>query len=139
MTDPTQHDLAAIQSALRACLGEKADAYPEQTVTRFPHVASKLVELWGTASGERYLEELLVPDRSDRHGFPEDVASEIFRLSLIHGETLADSAERSAESAWSDPTEIQLRTNADALRKIADERAAARRQHGGAGEPTPES
>jgi hypothetical protein len=128
MPNSTTYDLVAIRAALLARLGEKANALPEQTLRLFPHVAARLTEVWGTPDGEHYLQDLLVCDRPDRHGFPDDVASELFRLSVIHSAVVEELAGGASGNAWGDPTEIQLRTNAEALQKIADERAAMRRQ-----------
>ncbi|MBK7898592.1 MAG: hypothetical protein KA603_12080 [Azonexus sp.] len=75
--------------ALRARLLEFLDgdeaAYPRLLEQQFPRIAAKVVELWGTAEFDHYLEGLMVSDRPDRQGFPPDVAMEIFRLSMVHG------------------------------------------------------
>lgn len=118
------HDPAAIRAALLARLGEQRAAYPDRTVALFPHIASRLAELWGTPDGEHYLHDLLVCDRSDRKGFPEDVAVEIFRLSVLHSISVAG---ESRSVGWADPTEVQLRSNGDALRRIAERSVATRR------------
>jgi hypothetical protein len=130
MPNSISYDTAALRTALVKCLAEKANAYPEQTVQRFPHIAAKLIEVWGTQDGEHYLQDLLVCDRSDRHGFPDEVASEIFRLSVIHSAVVEERDGKTSLNAWGDPTEIQLRTNTAALQKIAEEHAALRRQRG---------
>jgi hypothetical protein len=117
-------DPAVVRNTLLASLGDQSAAYPERTVALFPHIASRLSELWGTPDGEHYLHDLLVCDRSDRKGFPEDVAVEIFRLSVLHSVTVSGEG-RGAE--WGDPTEVQLRFNGDALRRIAERSVATRR------------
>jgi len=73
-----------LREKMLAHLGEKADAYPRQIELRFPHILARLVELWGKPEGDAYLNGLMVADRPGRKGFPEDAASELFRLSMIH-------------------------------------------------------
>jgi hypothetical protein len=79
------YDIPSLREKLLACLGEKADAYPRQIEQRFPHILAKLVSLWGKPEADAYLNGLMVADRADRQGFPADAASELFRLSMIHG------------------------------------------------------
>lgn len=130
MPNSISYDAAALRTSLLACLADQANAYPEQTVRQFPHIAARLIDVWGTPEGEHYLQDLLVCDRSDRHGFPDDVASEIFRLSVIHSGVVEEREGAAGGNTWGDPTEIQLRTNRDALRRIAEQSAMLRRQRG---------
>ncbi len=66
-------------------LGPHAKAYPNQIAQRFPHILEKLVCLWGQPEANGYLDSLMVMDRPNRQGFPAEVATEIFQLSMIHG------------------------------------------------------
>lgn len=118
-------DPVTTRNVLLERLGAQRGAFPDRTVALFPHIASRLAELWGTPEAERYLHDLLVCDRSDRKGFPEDVAVEIFRLSVLHSVALS---EDTGKSGWGDPTEIQLRANGDVLQRIAERSVASRRQ-----------
>ncbi len=58
--------------------------YPKKLEQQYPRVLSRIVELWYSVAIEDYLTKLLMDDRGDRHGFPPDVASELFTLSLVH-------------------------------------------------------
>jgi len=59
--------------------------YPHQLVARYPHVARHIESLWSNAEAMAdYFSELLLPSRSDRQGFPPDVAMEIMALSMAH-------------------------------------------------------
>lgn len=49
--------------------------------SRFPHIARELCALWKTDRIEIYLDSLLIDDRGDRIGFPEDVLDELMFLS----------------------------------------------------------
>ena len=85
MDDTGSFDIAALRERMLANLGGTADAYPHRIEQRFPRILARLVELWGRPEADAYLNGLLMADRADRQGFPDDVASELFRLSMIHG------------------------------------------------------
>lgn len=54
-------------------------------VEDYPHILSKLSELWGHAEVLAFLDGLVTSDREDvREGFPPDVVSEMFWLFEIH-------------------------------------------------------
>lgn len=98
MDNKDNFDIPSLRLKMLAHLGEKADAYPHQIEHRFPHILAKLVNLWGKPEADAYLNGLMVADRPDRHGFPADVASELFRLSMIHG-TLQP-AKPTSQAGW---------------------------------------
>jgi len=50
---------------------------------RFPHVATRIVDTWGTAAFPRYLRDLIMTARPNRRGFPEDVALELLLLEQV--------------------------------------------------------
>lgn len=85
MSGTGNQDIPSLRRRLRQQLAENASAYPSQLEQRFPQILARVVELWGTADLDHYLNSLMVADRADRQGFPADAAREIFRLSLIHG------------------------------------------------------
>jgi hypothetical protein len=93
MDDKNDCAIPVLHERMLAHLGGKADAYPSQLEQRFPRILAKLVEVWGRPEGDAYLNSLLVADRADRTGFPGDVASELFRLSMIHGALRAKDAQ----------------------------------------------
>lgn len=88
MDDKDGFDIPRLREQMLAHLGDKADAYPRQIEQRYPRILARLVDLWGKPAGDAYLNSLMVADRDDRQGFPDDVASELFRLSMIHGALL---------------------------------------------------
>jgi hypothetical protein len=54
---------------------------PNETASRFPRIANKLAACWkDPVQCRRYLEDLLLDRRGDRHGFPERVAIELAAL-----------------------------------------------------------
>ena len=71
---------------LHDLLGSHAEKFPHQLAARFPHIIERLVGYWGTTQMDPYFTELLVADgrRGHRQGFPPEVASEIFALSMLH-------------------------------------------------------
>ncbi|MDR0577268.1 MAG: hypothetical protein LBI87_06960 [Candidatus Accumulibacter sp.] len=84
MRNTDDYDIPVLRERMLAFLGGKADAYPHRTEERFPRILVRLIEVWGQPEGEAYLNDLLMTDRADRQGFPDDVASELFRLAMIH-------------------------------------------------------
>ncbi|MDR0378540.1 MAG: hypothetical protein LBI62_01090 [Candidatus Accumulibacter sp.] len=83
-TNKAAYDIPFLRQKMLAHLGKDADAYPHRLEAYFPHVLYKLIAVWGYPEADTYLSGLLVVDRSGRSGFPDDVASELFRLSAIH-------------------------------------------------------
>lgn len=84
-TSPEEFDIPALRAQLMAYLGEKnADYYPTQIERQFPRILAKIVAYWGKPALDAYLDELMLPERPGRRGFPAEVAMDIFRLSTIH-------------------------------------------------------
>lgn len=88
ITNPVRHwDIEALTAQMRQHLGHHhADAYPSELALGFPHILARIAALWGTKEMDDYFHSLMVSDRQNRQGFPAPVATEIFRLSMIHGE-----------------------------------------------------
>ena len=90
----------ATNEKLVRILGEGGGLYPKHTEEKYPRVAEKIANLWGTVGMSRYFNEILFDDRGDREGFPPEVMMELFALSNYHESTKPS---RSAiESAWAD-------------------------------------
>ena len=86
MGESTQtQDVAALRAALLAKMGSHADRYPQAIEQRFPRILARIAETWGTYELDHYLEELMLPERQERQGFPTDVATELFHLMNLHG------------------------------------------------------
>ena len=100
MDDIGNYDIQLLRKRMLASLGEKADAYPHRTEQRFPRILTRLADLWGQPEADAYLNDLLMPDRTDRQGFPDDVASELFHLSMIHDALRSE--ETPSQNGWSD-------------------------------------
>lgn len=61
-------------------LGNDTSLYPFKLAEQFPHIFSKLAELWDTDEIDQYLVTIVFDTRSDRRGFPKEVASELWKL-----------------------------------------------------------
>ena len=71
--------------------------YPHALATQFPHILSKMMELWNSLEFDRYLEQLMLDQRDhQRQGFPPDVADDIMRLSRINTEQREGKSGKSA-------------------------------------------
>ncbi len=80
-----EYDVPQLREQLLAHLGrDNADCYPSHLERLFPRILSKIVTYWGQAKLDAYLDELMVPERPGRKGFPGEVAMEIFRLATVH-------------------------------------------------------
>jgi ankyrin repeat protein len=73
--------------------------YPHQLEARYARVLDRIVELWGKPEMDAYFSELLLPERIDRQGFPPDVASEIFELSVAY-DAILKRAEEDNGDVW---------------------------------------
>lgn len=62
-----------------------SEFYPTELEALFPRILNEIVALWGKSELDVYLNGLMVTERTGRRGFPAVVASEILRLSTIHG------------------------------------------------------
>jgi hypothetical protein len=74
----------AMNQKMLELLGEHADKYPKHIEQDFPHVFSKLLELWGTSQMRGYLDDLMMSKRPGRLGFPDDAAAEVWALSSAY-------------------------------------------------------
>ena len=54
---------------------------------KYPHISSRLKLLWGSKECYNYFGNLLLDTRDgERQGFSNEVASSIYRLSVLHDE-----------------------------------------------------
>lgn len=81
---PESYDIPELKASLLSFLGDDSKVYPTQIENKFPRILAKIVSLWGKPGLDAYLSELMVSARPGRQGFPDDVAMEIFRLSMAH-------------------------------------------------------
>ena len=65
------------------CMAKKIE-FPEQLAKRYVRILQKINELWGLPATITYLDELIMPSRIDRQGFPPDVALELATLKQLH-------------------------------------------------------
>lgn len=69
---------------LLSILGGDTHHYPYALEKQYPRIFATLMLLWDTPEMEAYLTKLMVNERTDREGFPPNVAAEIVHLSLVH-------------------------------------------------------
>jgi hypothetical protein len=73
---------------LMRLMGHRKELHPVQLERGFPHILEKLMGLWGTSEFDALAGELLLNNRTDRTGFPPDVAVELFHLANLHKEQM---------------------------------------------------
>jgi hypothetical protein len=70
-----------IRARLLAQLGENyAHAYPKTVEESYPHVLEKIANLSNPLETERFFDDLLLTQRTDRHGFSVDAFGELLAL-----------------------------------------------------------
>lgn len=69
---------------LLSILGGDTYHYPYALEKQYPRIFATLMLLWDTPEIESYISKLMVSERTDREGFPPNVAAEIMHLSLVH-------------------------------------------------------
>jgi hypothetical protein len=99
-------DVPALRAQFLALLGEHAALYPQNVEKNFPRILAKLTENWGSSGLGTYLDSLVFNDREKRHGFPAEVATELFRLSNLH-QTLNPTLPVSG-TAWETTDDVEL-------------------------------
>lgn len=65
------------------CLTRRMD-FPQELAKQYVRILQKLNESWGLPSAMVYLDELIMPNRMDRQGFPPAVVHELISLKQLH-------------------------------------------------------
>jgi len=65
-------------------LNSSEQNYPHALEMQFPRVFEKIMALWDSAEFDAYVADLMTTTRTDRQGFPQQVASDIIYLSMVH-------------------------------------------------------
>ena len=65
-------------------LNNNEQNYPHALEKQFPRIFKRIMELWDSSEFDAYLAELMTTKRTDRQGFPQEVASDIIYLSMLH-------------------------------------------------------
>jgi hypothetical protein len=71
------------QRIIMDCQANKAE-FPEKLAKQFGRLLQKIDELWGSPAALQYLDELIMPARNDRLGFPVEIALELTALKQLH-------------------------------------------------------
>ena len=85
-------------------LGGKEDLYPKNLEKRYPRVVNRIADLWHSKEIDAYFTDLMTDTRDgSRHGFPSELASEIFSLSLVHAKLRSQKQQDAAVvNPWDD-------------------------------------
>ena len=91
---------------LAALLKGQEQKYPFALEARFTRVFNTIMRLWDAPEElQAYFEELMVDKRGGRQGFPEDVAHDIFVLSMVYDDFLRQPSQ--PEDPWASETAQQ--------------------------------
>ena len=90
----------------RSILGSACDEYyPHALESQFPRIFAHIIDSWGTPRLTEYFGELMLTSRSNRQGFPLEVASEIMQLYRLYHErglSVPDTASPATGWHWVD-------------------------------------
>ncbi len=82
------------------------ELYPLHLEEKYARVMNRIVELWDSREIDDYFSELMIDTRTDsggnRQGFPKEVASEIFALSMAHTKIRDRKQKTSSGNPWDD-------------------------------------
>ena len=87
-------------SKMAAILQKMPERYPFALEQKYERILNKITDLWDTPEIDDYFADLLMDERGDRQGFPQEVAREIVTLSKTH-----EMLKQQAVSEGSDPWE----------------------------------
>jgi uncharacterized protein len=73
-----------MDARLLRILNNREQNYPHALEKQYPRVFGQIMALWDSPEIDALFSELMVTKRSDRQGFPSDVASDIIYLSMVH-------------------------------------------------------
>ncbi|OGT04531.1 MAG: hypothetical protein A2Y51_01225 [Gallionellales bacterium RIFCSPLOWO2_02_60_31] len=73
-----------MNAKLLKILNNSEQNYPHALEKQFPHLFEKAMALWGLPEFDAYLADLMTTTRTNRQGFPREVASDIIYLSMLH-------------------------------------------------------
>ena len=76
--------LQIMNERLLKILNSREQNYPHALERQFPRIFEKVMSLWDSPEFDAYLAELMVTTRSNRQGFPQEVASDIIYLHMVH-------------------------------------------------------
>jgi hypothetical protein len=108
MDQPLPEEIPLLRERLLGLLAGQAKSYPTNLEERFPRILKNIVELWGSPEADAYFAELMLTERHDRRGFPEEVAMELFHLSTIHGALhLSDQSSGTGWAGIQDPEQFR--------------------------------
>jgi hypothetical protein len=86
-------------------LSGKTDFYPHMLEQQFPHLLEKIIQMWDSQEFDAHLNKLMLDNRDQRRqGFPPEVASEILRLSILHG----DQYVKAEPKSWIDTSDVAI-------------------------------
>ncbi|MEO6976586.1 MAG: ankyrin repeat domain-containing protein [Gallionella sp.] len=80
------------------------ELYPLNLEEKYARVLNRITELWDTGEIDDYFNELMIDTRGSdnaRQGFPKEVASEIFALSMVHTK-IRDEKQHASGNPWDD-------------------------------------
>lgn len=75
-------------------VGGDETKYPHRLEQDFSRIFEKVIELWGSAKLDEFLNGLFIDDKGGRQGFPPEVMREIFALSRLNDALLAVRAQQ---------------------------------------------
>ena len=82
--------LTELMTGVTRTMFAEDDEYKSGLEVGFPRVLQAIESLWGYSELNDYFRKLMIDERGDRDGFPQEVWEEIDLLQRIHQELYAD-------------------------------------------------
>lgn len=79
-----------MDAGLLKLLNSSEQNYPYALEKQFPRVFEKIIAVWNTPEFESYMVDLMTTTRTNRQGFPREVASDIIYLIMLHERNASD-------------------------------------------------
>ena len=76
--------LQIMNERLLKILNDREQNYPHSLEKHFPRILEKIMSLWDSSEFDAYLADLMTTTRTNRQGFPQQVASDIIYLNMLH-------------------------------------------------------
>jgi hypothetical protein len=73
-----------MNAKLLKILNGSEQKYPHALEKQFQRIFDEIMSLWDSPELDAYFADLLMTTRSGRQGFPQDVASDIIYLQMLH-------------------------------------------------------
>lgn len=77
--------------------------YASELEKSYPRLLPQIMQLWGYPELEGHLDHLLLDDRGDRQGFPENIITDLIFLKLVNATRVHSDKHPNDKNMWDEP------------------------------------